>query len=112
MDAGHRFHSCSIHLFDPRFVRCQFTGCNRFKHGNLGVYEQKLIAEFGLEIMQEAEKLSHISKRWIPRELEAIRVKYATMNGKKPKVKKSKDCPHKSKPEWCAMCMPRKTKKK
>jgi hypothetical protein len=25
MDAGHRFHSCSIHFFDPRFVRCQCT---------------------------------------------------------------------------------------
>lgn len=72
MDAGHYFHNCSIMFFEEKFVRCQCTGCNRFKHGNLGVYARRLIEEIGLEAFKEAERKSIKFKRWKPREIKEI----------------------------------------
>ena len=80
MDAGPFFHNCAIMFFDARFVRCQCTGCNRFKHGNLGIYAINLIGEMGMEEFKKAERLSKEYKNWhsasAKKELKVIKEKY------------------------------------
>lgn len=53
MDCGHHFHSKLD--YDLRNLRPQETRCNRFLHGNLGVYAKRLIEENGLEWYQKLE---------------------------------------------------------
>ena len=113
-DAGHFFHRSSIMFFDPVFVRRQCTGCNRFKHGNLGIYAINLIGEIGLEAFKEAEKKSHQLKRWSKKELKEIELKYKPMSEvqleeEKPKKEKGQ-CEHKIKPPYCAVCHYKKKK--
>lgn len=103
MDAGHRYHRSAIMFFDERFVRCQCTFCNRFRHGNLGTYERRLIEELGLKACQKAEKKSHEIKNWKSHELKEIYQKYKNLNMSKEiqvdekelKVKVKKQCIHK-----------------
>lgn len=63
MDCGHHFHR-RLDL-DPRNLRPQETRCNRFLHGNLGVYAKRLIEENGLEWYQKLELDANTHKGYI-----------------------------------------------
>ena len=73
--AGHRYHGCLD--FDlERNIRVQCVGCNKFRHGNLGEFERRLIKEFGIE-WSDSLKADALSKRndYTIQELEAIKIK-------------------------------------
>ena len=46
LDLGHYIHLNALD-FEPDNLRPQDTYCNRFKHGNSGVYAENLINEIG-----------------------------------------------------------------
>lgn len=54
LDCGHFFHNRLD--YDLRNLRKQCTACNRFKHGNLGIYAIKLTQELGLKGIKQLEK--------------------------------------------------------
>ena len=58
--AGHFIHGKKYPLsyFDERNVNCQCPRCNRFLSGNLTVYAQRLVKQYGPQILDElhAEK--------------------------------------------------------
>ena len=53
-NAGHRYHNRGD--FEPLNVRIQCVRCNKWKHGNLGIYERKLIEELGIVGSKNLEK--------------------------------------------------------
>ncbi len=55
--------------FDLVNVNCQCRGCNRYNHGNLGTYAEKLIEKYGLEGFCALNSRSRISKSWSEKEL-------------------------------------------
>ena len=115
MDAGHFFHRSSMMFFNTIFVRCQCVRCNRFLHGNLGIYARRLTEEIGLKELKRAEVESVKYKKWSPKELKAIEIKYMSKeiqtDDKLIKEKKRKLCPHKMVAYYCGSCMPRKKSK-
>ncbi len=46
MEAGHYIHNKLD--FDDVNIHCQCTKCNRFLHGNLGIYAERLIFRYGV----------------------------------------------------------------
>ena len=68
--AGHYIHGRLD--YDPMNVHCQCIACNHFKHGNLGVYGEKMIDKYGFDSVQELRLRSN--KIWKPSryEIEAI----------------------------------------
>lgn len=54
MDAGHRWHNKLD--FDPMNIHPQCVRCNKWLHGNLGLYERRLIEEYGLEAVKDLER--------------------------------------------------------
>jgi len=53
MHAGHRHHGKLN--FDERNIHTQCAGCNTYLHGNLGIYERRLIQELGIEGAKQLE---------------------------------------------------------
>ena len=70
MDAGHFIHNKLD--FDLMNRKGQCKRCNQHLHGNLGIYAEKLIKEYGLERIEEMRLRSN--QIWKPstEELEAL----------------------------------------
>ena len=71
MDAGHYIHGNRMD-FVPMNIHCQCSRCNRFLHGNLGVYGERLIAEYGEQAVAELRELSKKEHKFTIIELEDI----------------------------------------
>ena len=61
MDAGHFRHRSLFTFFLEIGVHCQCTYCNRFLHGNLGIYAVELDKKYG---QGTAEKLIKESNKY------------------------------------------------
>lgn len=55
-DAGHYIHKKSMD-FVLMNINCQCNRCNRFLHGNLGVYAERLIAEYGEDALMRLRRI-------------------------------------------------------
>lgn len=76
-EAGHFIHGKLD--FDPMNVHCQDSYCNKYLHGNLGIYAEKLIKEYGLERVEEMRVRAN--QIWKPdtQELENLLSHWETM---------------------------------
>lgn len=68
MDAGHYIHGRLDH--HPNNIRAQCTRCNRFLHGNLGRYAERLLAEIGPDAFYQIRLEANQVKKWEVPELE------------------------------------------
>lgn len=75
-DCGHFIHKISATFFDIRQLRCQCVQCNRWLHGNLGIFALRLEDEIGREAINEIRKISLDRKIWKEYELKLIEMKY------------------------------------
>ena len=75
MDVAHYIHKDCLD-FEPDNLRVCCARCNRFLHGNLGVFAEKLIKEIGQERVDRLRELSHRVKKFTRQELERIIEKY------------------------------------
>lgn len=82
MDAGHFRHNRSSVFFDEWNVHAQCTKCNRFLHGNLGDYALRLEDKIGRKALDELIKKSYQIKKWKPRELKELELKYKKLLNK------------------------------
>lgn len=71
---GHYFHGKLD--FSPIATQIQCAGCNLFKHGNLGIYGEKLIAEYGMREVANLRQESYMVHKYTIPELEEIIQKY------------------------------------
>jgi len=71
MDLGHYIHNACLD-FDPINLHCQCTRCNKFLHGNLGIYAERLIAEFGERAVKELRERGKKEHKFTVQELEDI----------------------------------------
>ena len=67
--AGHYVHggnnAYSYYLdFDDRNIHCQCIYCNHYIHGNLEVYQQKLIKQYGPDVIDELKQAKWKSGGW------------------------------------------------
>ena len=56
LDLGHYIHLNALD-FEPDNLRPQDTYCNRYKHGNSGVYAENLIKEIGVKRVERLREL-------------------------------------------------------
>lgn len=71
METGHYIHKNCLD-FVLMNLHCQCTRCNRFLHGNLGVYAERMIAEFGENAVAELRTLAGKEKKYNIFELEGL----------------------------------------
>jgi hypothetical protein len=69
MDAGHYIHKDCLD-FEGINIHCQCSRCNHFLHGNLGVYAERMIAEYGEATVNELRVRSQQVKKFTLTELE------------------------------------------
>jgi len=71
LDAGHYIHRDSL---DFNFINInpQCTKCNRYLHGNSGVYAHQLIKKYGLEEFEKLESLRFREHSYSIKELDNI----------------------------------------
>lgn len=83
MQAGHFVHAGhrNAATYDERNINAQCPACNKFLHGNLGVYAAVLIAKHGQGIVDELRALKAQSKPLSRTELHEIAVKYEKLVG-------------------------------
>ena len=74
LDCGHFIHSKLD--YDLRNLKPQCARCNRYLHGNLGVYAERLIVENGMPWLQQLKKDSQKGNNYSRQELYAIITKY------------------------------------
>ena len=74
-DCGHYIHKDCLD-FDEIGNHCQCTFCNRFKHGQLGIYAERLIAEYGEEAIVELRQRANKIKKFSQMELEELIISY------------------------------------
>ncbi len=84
-DLGHYIHRDCLD-FDEINNHCQCTYCNRFLHGNLGVYAECLIAEYGEEAIIRLRQRANQVKKFTVTELENLILDY------KQKIKELGKC--------------------
>ncbi len=70
LDASHYIHNKLD--FDVINIHACCTRCNRFLHGNLGVYAERLIAEYGEEAVAELRERSREEYKFTFIELEEL----------------------------------------
>lgn len=80
LDAGHFVHGGNNKFafwldFDERNINAQCSQCNRYLHGNLNVYAERLIQKYGAEIIAELNALKWKSDEWSDQDLELIKKK-------------------------------------
>ena len=68
--AGHYIHNKLD--FDPINVHCQCVACNKWKSGNLGVYAERLIFEYGADVVQDLRTRSN--EIWKPSRTELAKL--------------------------------------
>lgn len=69
MDCGHYIHKNCLD-FTIINLHCQCTRCNRFLHGNLGVYAEKMMRLYGQPIISALREKSKNIKKFSIEELE------------------------------------------
>ena len=69
LDAGHYLHGRLD--YSEYNVNAQCTKCNRFLHGNLGRYAEKLIRQYGEDRINALRQEAAQVKKWTIEELEA-----------------------------------------
>ena len=75
MDCGHFIHKDSMD-FDDKALRAQCVRCNRWLHGNLGNFANKLIKIYGPGIVDELNIKANKVRKYTRYELEKIIKKY------------------------------------
>jgi hypothetical protein len=70
-DAGHFIHRDCLD-YEEMNIHCQCVRCNRYLHGNLGVYGIKMVKVYGIKQVELLYKLSHLPKKFKRIDLEAI----------------------------------------
>lgn len=70
MDAGHYIHGRLD--FDEDNIHAQCTHCNRYLHGNLGIYAEKLIALYGKDRVEKLRRRSTEIEKWSEDELKRL----------------------------------------
>ena len=78
MDCAHYIHKNSLD-FDMLNLHSCCTRCNRFLHGNLGVYAERLIAEYGEEAIQNLRCRGNEVKKFTIIELKELIKKYTIL---------------------------------
>lgn len=73
--AGHYIHKNCLD-FDSVNIHCQCPRCNCWLHGNLGVYGERLIAEYGEQTIAELRVRSEQVKKFTITELETLIAAY------------------------------------
>ena len=70
-NAGHYIHK---NCLDYNFmnIHCQCVACNKWKHGNLGVYAEKMIFRYGQEAVEGLRRKAEVIKKFTIGELECI----------------------------------------
>jgi len=76
--AGHYIHKDCLD-FDPINIHCQCVRCNMYLSGNLGVYAERLISEYGEASVAELRVRSEQIKKFTIQELEDIINKYKVL---------------------------------
>ena len=76
--AGHYIHGNRMD-FDPINIHCQCVRCNKWLHGNLGVYGERMIAEFGEQAVAELRERSKQEHKFNILELETEILKYTEL---------------------------------
>jgi hypothetical protein len=71
LDCGHYIHKDCLD-FEINNLRPQCTFCNRRKHGNSGIFAEKLIAEIGEEEVSLLRQKSQQIKKFTVEELETL----------------------------------------
>src|SRR6185295_6730992 len=62
LDAGHYIHGRLD--YDELNIHAQCTYCNRYLHGNLGKYAERLLARHGEAALQELRLRANQVKKW------------------------------------------------
>ena len=75
MDLGHFRHGKNMDFIREN-LHVQCSRCNRFLHGNLGIYAEKLEEKYGQGIIQKLNALADKLKIWKRQELMDIIEKY------------------------------------
>lgn len=70
MDASHYIHGRLD--YDERNIHACCVYCNRYLHGNLGRYAEKLITELGEEGLQKLRYDANQIKKWSAEELKDL----------------------------------------
>lgn len=78
MNAGHFIHG-KLDL-DELNINCSCIRCNKWLHGNLGMYAIALIKKYGIEKVEELIKRAEEHKGYSIEELEEIINKYGGKN--------------------------------
>lgn len=73
MNAGHFRHGALD--YDEKNINCQCVYCNKYLHGNLGIYGINLVKKIGVENVDDLIKRSRILKKYSEEELLKIKTK-------------------------------------
>ena len=76
MQAGHFIHKQCLD-FNEININCQCVFCNKWKHGNLGIYATRLTEKYNPEILIQLERLGNEVKKFTIKELEEIIKRYS-----------------------------------
>ena len=71
LDLGHYIHLNALD-FDIINLAAQCTYCNRWKHGNSGIFAERLIAEYGEQAIAELRVRSQQVKKFTIGDLQTI----------------------------------------
>ena len=85
LDCGHYIHRNNLN-YDLVNLKPQCTRCNRFLHGNLGVYAERLIAEYGEEAIRNLRCRGNENKKFTIFELKELIEKYTELLDRKSVV--------------------------
>lgn len=78
MQAGHYIHGNRMD-FDVLNIHCQCPRCNTYLSGNLGIYAERMIAEYGEQSVAELRERSKKEHKFNIFELEELINKYKTL---------------------------------
>ena len=78
LDCGHYIHRNCLNYTEMN-LSPQCTRCNRFLHGNLGVYAERLIAEYGEEAIQNLRCRGNEVKKFTIIELKELIKRYTIL---------------------------------
>jgi len=69
--AGHYIHKDCLD-YHPINIHCQCVACNKWRHGNSGIYAEKLIKLFGEEKVEKLRELANKNRKFTALELEEL----------------------------------------
>ena len=78
MQAGHYIHGNRMD-FVPLNIHCQCVRCNKWLHGNAGVYAERLIAEYGEKAVAQIREVSKHEHKFTIFELEGLIERYTKL---------------------------------